>query len=112
MDCKTARLLLPFLRPLAPELDPNDAEDLRAHLAGCPECAALAAAEHRVDARLAQAMRDVPVPADLSARLLDRLHVQRRSWYRRRVIGPLTAAAAVLLALGGGWYWLRLHGTP
>jgi len=111
MDCKTARLLLPFLRPLAPELSPTDAEDLRDHLAGCPECGALAAAEHRVDARLGQAVRDVPVPADLPARLLKRLDAERRSWYRRRVVAPLLAAAALLLATGAGWFWLRGSGT-
>jgi hypothetical protein len=100
MDCKTARLLLCFARP--GELEPGDAHSLQHHLAECPECGPLAQAERDADARLGQAIRDVPVPVGLRKRLDDRLRSDRRRWYRRRVVSTLAAAAAVLVAIGLG----------
>ena len=57
MDCKTARLLLLFARPLPTELEASEAEALESHLADCPECGALAQAERQTDTCLGQAMR-------------------------------------------------------
>jgi hypothetical protein len=109
MECKAVRLLLPFLPPHA-ELDAGDAAAVRDHLAGCPDCGALARGERQLDERLGQTMRAVPVPVEAKERLLQRLGAQRRAWYRRRVFAPL-AAASVLLAVGLGAWWLTSRGT-
>jgi hypothetical protein len=108
MDCKTARLLLDFARPLCPELDTADAEALHNHLAECPECGPFAAGERRVDEQIGRAVRDVPVPEEFKQRLLNRLSQERDNWYRRWIVrGGAAAAAAVLLCLGLSWYFWR-----
>lgn len=99
MDCKTARLLLEFARPLSAELDTDDAEGLREHLADCPECGPLYRADRQADEHLGQAVRAVPVPEHLQSRLLEQLGQERRVWYRRRVWIPGAAAAAALILL-------------
>ena len=83
MDCKTARLLSDFARPQ--DLGRADAAAFEGHIADCPECAAVVGAERRLDQRLGEAMRHVPVPEGLRGRLLDRLAAERRGWYRRRL---------------------------
>ena len=112
MDCKTARFLLDLLRPQARDGDGTDLAALERHLAACPECAALAHAEHRAEARLARAMRDVPIPDDGRQRLLARLAADRRGILRRkasRVVLGFAAAAAVLLAVSLVSYWIATH---
>ncbi len=99
MDCKTARLLLEFARPSAPELDPADAEGLHEHLTDCPDCGPLYQVERKVDDYLARAVRAVPLPEGLEARLGDRLRRERRAWYRRRLWVPSVAAAAAAVIL-------------
>lgn len=100
MDCKTARLLLEFARPLSPELDTPEAEGLHEHLADCPECGPLYRTERRLDEHLAQAVRAVPIPEGLEARLTAHLRRERRVWYARRLWVPgLATAAALLLAI-------------
>jgi hypothetical protein len=110
MECKTVRLLLPYLLSRTPELDAGDAASLRSHLNECSECAAVARAEAQTDAWLAGAMRDVPVPAHLQGRILARLQRERTAWYRRRVLVPVAAAASLLLAVGLG-LWLHVQPT-
>src|SRR5262249_43950502 len=108
MDCKNARLLLEFARPQCAELEATDAEALERHLADCPDCATLAQYERRLDERLGQAMRAVPVPQDLRKRLLNRLAVERDAWYRRwlvRAAGLVGAAAAIGLVVWAGINW-------
>lgn len=105
MDCKTARLLLEFARPM--ELAGNDADALQQHLARCPECAALAQSEQQFDEQMGPAMRNVPVPAGLRARLLDRLARERRRGRRRWLARGAAVAAALLLAASAGWLGLR-----
>jgi hypothetical protein len=106
MDCRSARLLLHFAGPpRPPELDPDEAEALRAHLADCTDCAALAEAERRADEHLGKAMRAVAVPDGLRERLRQRLAEPPVVWYRRRLTQTLVAAAAVLVALVLGWSW-------
>jgi hypothetical protein len=112
MDCRTARLLLDFARPRCPELPPDEADALGAHLAGCTECDILARAERAGDARLAQAMRDVSVPEQLPGRILARLDTERGDRQRRRVgwtVRIAAAAAGIVLAtwLGIVWYGTR-----
>jgi Putative zinc-finger len=106
MDCKTARLLLPFAGPTPGELPPREADDLEAHLDACPECASAARAERALDEPLGHAMRAVEVPDRLKARLLARLAEQRRDERRRRLGGKLryaVPAAAVLLVAVSLW---------
>jgi hypothetical protein len=116
MDCRTAQLLLDFARPRPGELHPTDTDALEAHLAGCPECHALAQAERRIDDHLGRAMRDVPVPDHLQRQVLGRLR-QARSQRRQRILAwtaRLSAAAALLIAVGlGVWavVW-KPHALP
>lgn len=112
MDCKTARMLLEFTRPSAPELEADDAEALEAHLGVCADCDALARAERRLDAHLGAAMRRVEVPAGLRSRLLDRLAADRNALHRRWAghgVRALAAAAALLLAAAGVAQWRHAH---
>src|SRR5947199_10073810 len=106
MDCKTARLLLDFDRPGAADLERADADALEGHLAGCPQCDALAHSERQLDATLGRAMRQVEVPDGLRAQLLARLEAERGAWYRRwygHGFRALAAAAAVLVLLWVRW---------
>src|SRR5207302_588577 len=115
MDCKTARLLLDFDRPGAPELERADADALEGHLAGCPQCDALVQAERPFDAALGHAMRQVEVPDGLRTQLLARLEAERGAWYRRwygHGFRALAAAAAVLLLLWRWWYWHADQARP
>jgi Protein of unknown function (DUF3379) len=105
MDCKTARLLLHFARPLSAELDTDEAEALAGHIADCPECQQLRQTEQQVDARIGQAMRAVPTPIGLRERLLANLDGQRRTGERRRFVRLSLALAASVLLAGGWWYW-------
>jgi hypothetical protein len=109
MDCKTARLFLDLAGPRASELEAADAAALEVHLQDCPECGPLALSERHADKRIAAAMRDVPVPADLHARLQTRLAAARGAWYRRRAAGLAAAAAALLVVPLAAWYWLNSH---
>jgi hypothetical protein len=107
MDCRTARLLLDYARPHAPELASDDAVALERHLAGCPDCADAAARDHRVDDCLGRAVRAVEVPVGLRQMICNRLDADRADW-RRRVWGRVlryAAAAAVLVA--AVWGFLR-----
>lgn len=107
MDCQSTRILLAFLRG-AERLDPAEQEAVRQHLEGCPDCAALARAERRLDAAVGAALRDVPVPAGLKDRILQKVGEQRP----RPPVGWLVAAAAaVLCAAGLIGYW-QAHAWP
>jgi hypothetical protein len=98
MDCNHARLLLGFTHKKA-ELDTAEAEALQAHLEQCPECELMARSERAIDDALGRAMNDVPVPAGLKERLVDKLASVQRARFLRGP-GPWAAAAALLLAVG------------
>jgi hypothetical protein len=101
MDCHDIRLLLAFTRAGGDAIDSTEQKALQEHLQACPECAALASSEQALDRVLGTAMRDVPVPAGLKARVLDKVAVNRpRPW------GKIAAAAAVLLLAVGITGWL------
>src|SRR5438094_788506 len=99
MDCRTARLLLDFARPIPAELEADASRDLEHHLAGCADCDSLARAERRLDEPLGRAMRAVPLPLGLRDRLLARLDAERGAWQRRWMFRSLAAAAALALAV-------------
>ncbi len=112
MDCKTARLVLEFLRPGAGETDAAELAAFEQHLAGCPECDASARAERGLDHAFAKAMRAVEVPAGLRNRVLDRLERERGASSLRRFghAGRLAAAAAaVVLAVWAVYAWRQSH---
>lgn len=102
MECKTARLFLPLLDDLVGH---EAAGALQAHLALCPECDASARAAQREDAHFARAMLDVPVPAGLKSRVLEKLAVGRHTPWREwalRFVRPLTVAAGILFSVSLG----------
>jgi hypothetical protein len=105
MDCKTARLILDLASPNPAEMQGSEAAALETHLGSCPDCDSFARIERQVEDRFGQAMRDVPVPAGLNARLLQRLGRERRAYYRRVGARVAPVAATVLLLLGLGLWW-------
>lgn len=111
MDCKTARLLLDFARPLGTELEESEGEDLAGHLADCPTCGALHRAERKIDDHLGKAMRAVAVPDGLRDRIVSKLAGQRDRWYLRRLAWGTAAAlaAAVLLTFGVTYLGQKPH---
>jgi hypothetical protein len=113
MDCKNARLLLDFVRPNVTELEAGERKELQGHLNDCPDCAAVAGVERRLDEHLGRAVRDVPVPDGLRDRLLKRMAAERDAWYRRwllRAVG-VAAAAALVIWLGRLWWMGRVEGV-
>src|SRR5262245_52641140 len=108
MDCRTARLLLPYAARPA-ELGPEDTAELNAHLAVCPQCAAQAGAERSFDAAVGRAMTAVAIPLDLKAQIDARLARARGPRWRRS-LAQLTAAAALVLV--GSLIWLGTYKTP
>ena len=109
MDCKNARLVLEVAHPLATELDACDKEELASHLADCPDCGPWAESEHRFDDHVGKALRAVPVPAELSHRIMGRLQAERLTWYRLRIVRATSVAAVLLLAIWLSWalWWSR-----
>lgn len=106
MDCQDVRLLLAFQRR-AEAVEAAERQALRRHLETCPDCAAFVQSEEATDRALGAALRDVPVPPELQARLLERLADARKP--RWRWVAASAAAAAVLLLTLGlvGYSFLR-----
>jgi hypothetical protein len=112
MDCKTARLLLEYVRPHAPEFDAAETAAIEEHLSACPDCDLLARSERRADEPLAKAMRQIDVPDRLRGRILARLAEGRADARRRRFRHGLrltAAAAAFFLVVFGVWWWQSLN---
>jgi hypothetical protein len=105
MNCDQARLLLPFARAQANELDAADQDALNIHLSACGSCGPYARGQHALDARLAQAMKAVPVPVGLRERLLTRLGNERGAYYRTWLLRGVAAAAAVVLVFAAIAYF-------
>jgi hypothetical protein len=99
MDCKTARLLLFFDRPGTADADSDESQALARHLGQCSECETLAQTERLVENRIAQAIRDVPIPAGLRGRLIERMAAERRLRRRRILIDHPRIAAGIAAAL-------------
>jgi hypothetical protein len=109
MDCRTARQLWDFARPIHPELERGELQELETHLDECPECGPLIRAERRVDQHLGKAMQAVPVPKGLHGRISARLARERWGWNQRgrRIAAVLGAAAAIFLVVGTVFLWPR-----
>lgn len=102
MECSHARLLLTLAGRDCRELAPPERTLLDEHLEGCPECAAAARSDRLADRALGRAMTAVPVPMALRSKLLASLVRPPKP----RVWPWVSAAAAVLIALGLGAYWI------
>jgi anti-sigma factor RsiW len=108
MDCRTARMLMPFARPTG-ELPAEEQALVEQHLAECPECRVVLRHEQQFDAAVARAMRSVEVPAGLRDQIGVRLAQQRGRTIHRRAWQVVALAASVLLILSFslGWYASR-----
>jgi hypothetical protein len=107
MECQHVQQLLAFVDRKCEELDASDRDAVRHHLENCPTCAELAQAERHADDTLGALLRDVPVPADLKQKVMNRLAAERGGvpWK-----SGLAAAAVILLAVMGGLAWYnRAH---
>jgi anti-sigma factor RsiW len=122
LDCQRVRDILPDL--VGGRLDPDQAQQVQEHLAGCPDCAG--------ELKVVRAVFDArpPVPEGLEARIQgqvrDRFEGHRSAGveegqggerpgtvlpFRRRVpVWALSAAAVVILALGTSRIWN--NGSP
>lgn len=105
MDCRSIRALVPYSL-LPGELTADDTAEIERHLATCADCASWARAERAFDAKVGQAMRDVPVPAQMQENVVTRLAVERgRVWRKQALrVSAAVVAAVVILALGFGWW--------
>ncbi|HZU36593.1 MAG TPA: hypothetical protein VFA18_11820 [Gemmataceae bacterium] len=112
MDCRTARLLLDFSRPLTVELEEHDVDALQDHLADCPACGSLAQAERTADHAIGQAVRDVSIPLGLRERLLAGVDVQLRADSRRRRWRMAVSAAAAVFILLGSYLFFSWQSRP
>ena len=101
MDCETARVMLTFFGRRGEELAADDRVELDAHGHGCAGCAARFAAEQAFDNQIAGAMRAVPIPAGLRAKIDDSLDADRGDWFRRRLVAGGMATAALFLGFAG-----------
>lgn len=102
MSCELTRDRLDAL--IAGTLDPVSEAQARAHLASCAECSEDYEAARFVAPRAAALPREMPSDRDLWAGIESRLG--RRTQDAGRAIRVLALAAALLLAVGAGW-WLR-----
>lgn len=112
MDCRTARLLMPYSRP--GELPAEDAEALARHVDQCSSCRALVAAEQSFDRAVAKAMTDVPAREDLRGQIGVRLAQESARVWRRHLLQVATAASILLVALvlGFGWWSSKIDFEP
>jgi hypothetical protein len=107
MDCRTARLLVPFARAGRGELDPGEQHALQRHLADCANCRREWTAQRRLDAVFVRAMRAVALPQGFKERLLARLQCERRRTHQRWLTSAAAALAAALFIGSFAYYCWR-----
>jgi hypothetical protein len=76
MNCLTARQTLELARPAeaGPDcFDRGAADEASRHVEACPACQTAVRRQKQFDAKVGAMVRDIPVPADLKARLVARL---------------------------------------
>lgn len=98
MSCK------PYLDLISARLDgaltPEQAEQLNAHIQGCPACRAIAKDLECMHSALSGCQ--VPAPAQLSEQVMTQIRAEKRS--RRRFVRQLTGLAACLVLCVTAWY--------
>lgn len=68
MSCYTSRLV--FFKAIDHELSGPEEQDFLSHLSSCPDCAEKFAQAKNTDLLLATAIKPIPPPADLTARIM------------------------------------------
>ena len=106
MECHDVQQLLAFVNRQREELDAPEREALGEHLEKCPDCAVAFQTERRADEILGALVREVPVPADLRQKLLNRLATEHsQAHWKLLQRASLVAAAAILLVVTAGLSW-------
>lgn len=108
MECKHAQLLIQIVRPGSIDIESVDRVELESHLATCPACEELARTEGKIHDQISKAMLQVDVPDRLRSRLLLRLSIDRKNWYKKhlgRAAIALSGLAALALLGWGVWFW-------
>ena len=100
MECNTARMLAEIRGNRVNELPADDSAALDRHLNSCPDCQSALQLEQKLDAPLLKVMCAVPVPANLKAKIFDRLATERGAVLRRKIFYAAATAAAVIVAVG------------
>jgi anti-sigma factor RsiW len=103
-DCRQMESLLPPF--VDGEATPRDAALVEAHLSGCAACRRLAQEQRDGRALLTSRRASLcgPAPAGLESRVRHLAGVDvRAAWWQR--LTPLAAAAALVLAVSGAFYW-------
>ena len=103
-DCRQMESLLPPF--VDGEATARDAVLVEAHLTGCAACRRLAQEQRDVRALLTSRRASLcgPAPAGLESRVRHLAGVDvRAAWWQR--LTPLAAAAALVLAVSGAFYW-------
>lgn len=95
------------------ELTPEERSELQAHLAECPDCAAMYAAFAEVSEALKAETEAEPLPAALHENIMARVRVAEKAKKTHGTImrlRPILAAAACVVVLAGTVLALRNHG--
>lgn len=104
MNCQLIRYLLELRRGASGQEFRDAEKTIGSHLAECAECRAIADRENRFEQILLSRIKQVEIPAEFGARLLDRLNlnaVPKKKRFRALKRGALLAACALVLGLLG-----------
>jgi hypothetical protein len=108
MTCRDAHHWIRCHRLFADGLEEAESAALAEHLLACPSCTEFMDQEEALDAQIQPVMLAVPIPRDLSQRILWNLRRARRTRQRAVTLyASLAAAAALFLAVCLGWYIQR-----
>lgn len=113
MECRTARLLLPYLQTPG-ELPVEDAQAIEQHLAVCAACRGRVESDRKFDRAIARAMGDVAIPAGLRDDIRIRLAQENARVWRRGLARASAIAAGLLLvaSIAFGWWQSRIVFSP
>jgi hypothetical protein len=100
MQCRDAQFYLRLRRQAGDELGSEVSLHLDRHLAHCPACAQVAAAQSNFDRALGRAMQSVAVPPGLKDRLFTQAATYRGTVLRHKAYRVAAMAASVFLTVG------------
>ncbi len=104
LNCQLIRYLLELRRGASGQEFRDAEKTIDGHLNECPECRAIALKENRFEQLLLSRIKQVDIPAEFGARLLDRLNliaVPRKKRFKGIRRGALLAASLLVLSLLG-----------